>query len=301
MKKAAPIAPGSWKLACRQALQWRLLLLWVAVLLIPTLIFGLSTGFLFSTALDHSVHAARIAASADMAVLGDLANLIRGEKKEAFSLALGVSLLCTIMLSPLLSGMSISAMRAAQPASFGDLMRGACSEYGRMLRLLLLGLVPLGIAAASIHGLVQFSDNHAEKAITWDDTRLLNGACIVLGVLVLALMHAILDSARADFALDASRRSAFKALWRGLKTVARRPLLSLQFYLSITLIALLLALPLIWLRINVPHANVAGFVFGFVLMQALTAVLAWMRNARLFALAAIVRAQHEAMPTWGQK
>jgi hypothetical protein len=291
MKKAAPVAPGSWKLACRQALQWRLLLLWTGLLLIPTLIFGLSTGFLFSTALDHSVHAARIAASADMAVLGELANIIRGEKKETVSLVLALSLLCTIMLSPLLSGISVTAMRAAQAAGFGDLVRGACSEYGRMLRLLLLGLVPLGIAAAAIRGLMKFSSEHAEKAISWDDTRLLSWTCIVLGVLVLALMHAILDSARADFALDTSRRSAFKALWRGLKTVARRPLLSLGFYLSITLIALLLALPLIWLRINVPHASVAGFVFGFLLVQVLTAVLAWMRNARLFALAAIVRAQ----------
>lgn len=294
MKKSNPVAPGAWAQACRQAMQWRLLLLWVLLLLIPTLILALPSWYLIGTALDHSVHAARMAASADMSVLVELLGMLMGPKKEAISLALIFSLLAALGLSPLLSGMGVTALRAPAPPGFKALIQGATAEYGRMLRLLLCALVPLGLGFAGFGGLSKLAADHAEKAIVYADTRPVGYAALALGLLLVALMHAIVDSARADFAIDTRRRSALKAFWRGLKTVCRRPLVTLQFYVSITVIALLLVLPLIWLRINLPHANWLGLVAAWLIMQIVVAVLAWMRNARLFALVAIARAQQPA-------
>lgn len=289
MKQANPVMRGAWKQACRQALQWRLLLLWMILLALPTLILMLPGWFVLGRALDHSVHAARIAASADISVLGDLINLARGEKAQALGLTMIASLLCTLALSPLMSGMAVTALRAPHAPGFGALLRGGAQEYGRMARLLLVGLVPLGLALAAFGGLQTLAMKQADAAILDSDTRLASYGTLALGLLLLALAHAVLDSARADFALDTRRRSAFKALWRGLKSVCRRPLLTLWFYGSISLVAIMLILPLLWLRINVPHASWPGFVFGLLLMQMVIAILAWMRNARLFALAAIVR------------
>ncbi len=289
MKSSNPVLKGAWQQACRQALQWRLLLLWMILLALPTLILVLPGWFVLGPALDHSVHAARIAASADVAVLGDLINLVASGKSQALSLALIFSLLCTLALSPLMSGMAVTALRAPHPPGFGALLRGGGQEYGRMARLLIIGLVPLGLGVAAFGNLQKWAMKRADAAIVYDDTLLSGYGALALGLLLLALTHAILDSARADFALDTRRRSAFKALWRGFKSVWRRPFLTLWFYGSISGVAILLILPLLWLRINVPHSSWPGFVFALLLMQLVIAILAWMRNARLFALAAIVR------------
>ncbi len=285
---------GAWQQACRQALQWRLLLLWTILLALPTLLLIVPSWLVLGRLLDYSVHAARMAASADVALLGDLISLAIGEKAEVMSLTLILSMLVTLLLSPLMSGMAVTALRAARPPGFAALLQGGAQEYGRMGRLLLLGLLLLGAGLAGFAGLQSLAQKQAESAILHSDTLLTGYGSLAAGFLLLALLHAILDSARADFALDTRRRSAFKALWRGLKSVCRRPLLTLWYYGSITLLAMLLILPLLWLRINVPHAAWPGFLFALLLMQVVVAILAWMRNARLFALAAIARSYQPA-------
>ncbi len=282
---------GTWGQACRHALQWRLLLLWSLLLWLPVLVFAVPTWLLLAPSLDYSVHAANIADHFDIAVVGDIGGMLIGPKNEAFSIALLGSLLLTLFLSPLLSGMAVTAWRLPHAASMGDLMRGGVTEYGRMLRVLIWGIVPFGLAGGLGGGAIKLAQDHTDQAILYSDTLLTGRAALGLTLLLLILAHTIVDAARANLALNGSQNSAFKAGWSGLKMLLRRPFQCLAYYLGISLIGLSCAAVLIFLRINIPHVSIFGFCIALLIMQFMVVVLAWMRSARLFALAAIAHSQ----------
>lgn len=66
--------------AARAALQWRLLLLWLACLLLPAVLASLPVWMLLARELDHSVHVAALARSLDMVALTDLATAFERER-----------------------------------------------------------------------------------------------------------------------------------------------------------------------------------------------------------------------------
>ena len=131
-----PVAPGSWVAACRHALQWRLLVLWTVVLLLPTLAFTLPIWMVMHAAFDYSVSADQIAAQFDATAMGDFVMLLQ-QNKISLNLAGIGGLVSTLLFSPFLTGMAITALRAEKRASFQALIVGGVGEYGRMLRLLL--------------------------------------------------------------------------------------------------------------------------------------------------------------------
>ena len=133
--------------------------------------------------------------------------------------------------------------------------------------------------------------NYSEKLILESDADWAFYGWLGLALLLIVLAHASVDAGRAHFALDTRRRSALKAWWCGVKMVFTRPVTTLSYYLGISLLGMALVAGLLWLRINVPHVNIWGFLFALILMQLMMAVVAWMRNARLFALVAVARAQ----------
>ncbi|MGB9107287.1 MAG: hypothetical protein WCC39_01235, partial [Telluria sp.] len=98
--------------AMRAAMQWRLLLWWAVLLLLPTLAASLPVWQMLGANLDHSTHAAELAQRLDMLAIADLMSNAR----ERFLPAIGgggmVALALTLLLSPLLAGMTIYAARA---------------------------------------------------------------------------------------------------------------------------------------------------------------------------------------------
>ena len=289
-KQKKPVAAGSFVLACRHALQWRLLLLWTLFLILPTLIFTAPFWMLMHASFDYSVYADQIAAQFDVTAIGDFMGVLQ-QKGNVLTLAGVGGALCTLLLSPLLTGMAITALRAEKAASFAALIVGGVGEYGRMLRLLLLGLIPLGLAGAAAAGLFKVMHQYSDKLILASEADAAFYLCVAVALLLLAIAHASVDAGRAQFALDTRRRSAWKAWWGGIKMVCTRPLTTLGYYLGISLLGLVLVAGLMWLRINVPHVDMPGFLFALIVMQLMMAVVAWMRNARLFALVAVARAQ----------
>ncbi len=289
-KQKTPVAVGSLVFACRHALQWRLLLLWALFLILPTLIFTLPFWMLMHATFDYSVYADQIAAQFDVTAIGDFMGVLQ-QKGNVLTLAGGGAALCTLLLSPLLTGMAITALRAEKAAGFTALIVGGVGEYGRMLRLLLLGLIPLGLAGAAAAGLFKVMHKYSDKLILESEADAALYVCLAVALLLLAIAHASVDAGRAQFALDTRRRSGWKAWWGGVKMVFTRPLMTMAYYLSISLLGFALVAGLIWLRINVPHVNMVGFLFALLIMQLMMAVVAWMRNARLFALVAVARAQ----------
>ena len=274
--------------ASRAALQWRLLLLWLGLLLIPTVVAIIPLWRTLSASLDQAVHAAALAHKLDLMTLADLiANTERNG--AAISQAAIAGIILTLLLSPLLSGLVVTAARAPAPAGFGPLLTGAFSEYGRMLRMLLWSIVPLGVALAIGAGALKLADKHAAKAILEADADLVRHLALLATGLLFLLACATLDAGRAALAVDRRRTSAVKAWWRGLGMLRRRPLACLAIYLVITLLGLALYALLGVARLNLAAPGPLAIVAGLLATQLAALVLAWMRSARLFALIDVKR------------
>jgi hypothetical protein len=106
-------------------------------------------------------------------------------------------------------------------------------------------------------------------------------------MVLLMLAHITVEAGRAQFALDASRRSAVKAWWRGVKLIKSHPQAAFGNYLVLTLAGLVLMAFVGVIRINVPHAGLFGILLAFVLTQLIVMAAVWMRTSRLLAMVQI--------------
>jgi hypothetical protein len=280
--------------AGRFAMQWRLLLLWLAGLSIPAALTTFPVWRILANSLDHSVNAANLAQRLDINSFVDLQNAVNA---SGLAVVVGgfAGIIVTLLLSPLLSGAVITAAKSSERLSFGQLFGGGLTEYGRMLRLLLWAIVPLGIACGIGAGVMHWADKFAEKAILESNANLAGNAALALFVVLFFVADATLDAGRAQFALSSKRRSAIKAWWRGLKLMCKKPLSSLGLYSVLTVVGLLLAAILGVARINMPQVGAGGFVAALLVTQLMVAATAWMRGARLFALIQLSKANQSAV------
>ena len=275
--------------AGRAAVQWRLLVLWAACLLAPAALMALPLWRVLGVSFDHSVHAASLAQELDLSAIADAMANFNRSGAVAMEFAAAEALGLTLLLSPLLSGMAMSAARAVQPQGFGALIAGGLQEYPRMARMLLLALIPLGVAAAIGRGAMAAASKYGQAAILESDADTARLLAMLVFLLAISLAHATLDAGRAALALDRSRRSAFMAWMDGCRQLLRRPFGTLGVYFAITLAGLAVAAALSVARIHLPSVSAAGFVGAFLLTQLIVAVLAWMRITRLFAMVDLAR------------
>jgi hypothetical protein len=284
-----PSAPRTAFSAARAALQWRLLLWWAILLLLPTFAATLPVWQMLGESLDQSVYAARLAERLDLIAVADLL----GATHEHYASAIGggttVALVLTLLLSPLLSSMSLAAARARDRLGFMALLGSAAQGYGRMLRVLLVAIIPLGIAGALSGAAFHMAGKTAASAILESDALRASHIALAVSAVLMLLAHATIDSARALLGNDRRRRSAFLAWWHACRLLVRRPLAVLGAYLVVTLIGLALAALLALARVHVPALGAGGTLGALVLAQLLVLVLGWMRSARLFALMAVAR------------
>jgi hypothetical protein len=274
--------------AARAAVQWRLLLLWAMVLLIPTAMSALPVFQLLSASFDHSVHAAQLAAGLDLNTISDL---MVANMRAATGIGNGnlLALLFTLLLSPLLAGMTIHAARAPATPRMGALVVGGVQEYGRLLRMLAWAVVPLGIVAGLAGVLMHAASTYGEQTMLESEASHARLAAVIVIALLFAIADASLDAGRAVLASDRRRRSAVKAWWAGFRLLLRRPVALLASYLGITIAGLAIAALLAVARLNVAPLSLVGWIAGFVLVQLAVLTLGWMRSARLFAMLELVR------------
>ena len=272
--------------AAFSALQWRLLLLWLLGLALPTLVATLPVARLLGSLLDNSVHAPEWARQFDINAFGDTMYLL-GKSGPALSAGVTIAIVLAVLLSPLLSGFSLTAARAARSPGFGELVHGGIAEYWRLFRLMLVALIPVGLAVAIGAGAMSFADKHTENAILSSDVDRANHLAMGLMAVLFVVAHATVEAARGQFAADGHLRSAFRAWGRGVMLVLRRPVASLGIYLLLTAAGLGLAYLMgVW-RIGIPRAGTGGYLFALLVTQLIALSLAWMRTARLFAFAEI--------------
>ncbi|MDM5178790.1 hypothetical protein PO883_16435 [Massilia sp. DJPM01] len=274
--------------AARAALQWRLLLLWVLWMLVPTLVMALPAWHLLSASLDYSVHAAALARALDMTALSDLM-AVHARHQVVFTQAGSMALLATLLISPMLSGMVATAARAQQVPGFAALTRGGADYYAPMLRLLAWGALPLGLAFVAGMGAIDAATAYAAKVISADDAALALMLAQALMVLLIGLVTVSLDAGRAFLAYDPRKRSALAAWLSGCMLLVRHPLAALGSYAGISIAGLALAGLLSLARANMAGIDALGFTGALLLTQAAVIAIGWMRSARLFALIDLAR------------
>ena len=275
--------------AARAALQWRLLLWWAVLLLLPTVVAALPVWELLSASLDHSVYAARLAERLDMIAYADILHGARDQYAPALGAGSLVALVLTLLLSPLLAGMALAAARAPAPLGSGALLATGAQAYPRMARMLAWSVVPLGLAGLAGSSAHHLAGQIAETALLETDAERAAHLALLATIVLLVLAHATIDVGRAMLATDRRRTSAIGAWWRGCAELARRPLALLGTYLGITAAGLALAAVLAFARVHVPALGTAGTAGAVVLAQLVVLVIGWMRMARLFALTALLR------------
>ena len=275
--------------AARAALQWRLLLWWAMLLLLPTVVAALPVWELLSASLDHSVYAARLAERLDMIAYADIMHAARDQYAPALGAGSLVALALTLLLSPLLAGMALAAARAPQPLASGALLAAGAQCYPRLARMLAWSIVPLGVAVMVGSSAHHLAGQVAETARLEADAERAAHLATLATVVLLLLAHATIDVGRAMLAADRRRTSAIGAWWRGCGHLARRPLALLGTWLGITAAGLALAAMLAFARVHVPALGTVGTAAAVVLAQLVVLVLGWMRMARLFALVALLR------------
>ncbi|GHC07375.1 hypothetical protein [Thermomonas carbonis] len=275
----------------RGAMQWRLWLLWIGASLGCALIAALPAWNWLAEALNHSSHAKAIANGEAPTLLLDLL-MSRNAPLGVLGESTTIAAILMLLLSPLLAGATIAAIRSRTRPGFGDLLRGAVAEYGPMLRMLVWSVVPLGLALLVMSMILGANESAHADAI--DGSGLASGRKIALlvGAVLFVLAHASLEAGRGWLATDGRLRSAIKAWWRGLKLLCRRPVAVLLAWLVTTVIGLALALLFAWLRQFAGGDSLGGFLLAMLLGCGIAAALAWGRIARLYAMSALAADQH---------
>lgn len=266
-------------------LQWRLMLLWVAITLLPTLVVALPLWRVLDDMTGHSVHAGAWARHFDGLFFADVFATLQRSHWTGSAFAAGAIL--TLVFSPFLTGMVVAGGRAGRALGFGALLQGGAAEYGRMLRLLPLSLIPYGLVVLLSQAATSFTDERVEAALLPSTADLYQDAALALTVLGFVVAQAMVESARAQFIADTALRSSLLAFLRGIAQFARRPFASLSLYLAVTVTGAGAAtLVAAWRG----HAVAVGgqWFVAFLIVQLGVAAIAWMRAARLLALAGLV-------------
>lgn len=281
---------GAFPKALWAALQWRVMLIWIVLLALPTLIVALPVSHALGALLDHSVHATALAQKFHGLLMGDAMFSVIQHNASAIGASQSVALIVTLLLSPFLTGVVVTAVREARHPTLGELMHGGLRQYWRLLRLMLWSLVPYVIAV--VIGMIAYhaADQHADAAILQSVADRGFTVAKVILVVLLVLAHAIMESSRAQLAANDDLKSATRAFGRGIAMLVRRPLATLGLYLGTSIIGYVLAGLVALLRIRTDAAGVGGFIAALVLAQVIVLILAWQRTARIDALARVARA-----------
>lgn len=287
-KSARRVDMGAVFRAWIHALQWRLLLLWLLLLLIPTAVVALPLWGSLSELLDHSVHAQAWAQQFDGLMFSNTVHQIIGHTGGLKAAAIAGTLV-TLLLLPWLNGMIVGAGRSDMASSLGGHLHNGLSMYGKMFRLLLWSILLYAGAAWLVGQVSDVADKHDAKAVLESQADFWRHSALAAMAVVFVLVHAIVDAARGAYIADTSLRSATVALFRGLMQLLRRPFSTLLAYVPISAVGYALIVLLGMLRIQVTASDWIGLLGGLLIVQLITAVTGWTQAARVFALAEVGR------------
>ena len=285
------ITPRLLRRSLSRALQWRLLFLWWASLLVPGALAALPVFQLLRAQLDRSPRARDLVAFLDGPTLLDLLRQL-GENGAGDGVLAGLAgaALTLFLTAPFVSGALVTAARSDEPLRFPRLLAGGGELYGRMLRTTLCGLLPLAAGAGLAAGALKLAARLVERDLTETAADLHLRAGVLLAGAAFLLFQLVVDAARALFAAEPSRRSAALAVWGALLLLVRRPLRALGIGAAASCAGLSAAALLMALRLRLEQGTASRIALAWGLAQAASVAVGWGHTARLFGLAELARA-----------
>jgi hypothetical protein len=279
----------------RRATRWRLLLLCAVFTAIPAALATIPIWRLLAGLLSHAPRAELLASGLEGTWLPDLARAMadspQGHATPAWLLS---ALVVALLLAPALAGAMLAEAGSIHRLPFRPLLTGAGRYYARMVRMAVVGAIPLGLAGI---GTALFSKSTA-KAV---GRMVTEGAAVsrtrwsflAIGV-IFFLAHLTLDAGRARLAARPDRRSALVAWLSGTWLVLRHPVASLAVGLAGALAGPVLGLLVMAFRERLPSGPRWAVVAGVLLAQVAAMAVGYGRAVRLAGLTRIARIDQEA-------
>ncbi len=289
-------SPGLLRAAFARALQPHLLLLGIAAAALPSALAVLPLWRFIAARLDHALGARELARGLDSAALVDLARAL-GDGPHALTVPGGLlaAALVGLLVGPVPAGAALAASRSRQPLPFRALLAGSGEHYGRLLRTLLVALVPLGVAALGASLAAKLAGGAAARAVTEAAARRAGLVAAGVTAALLFLAQLTLDAGRAHFAVQPQRRSALLAWAAGARLLVRRPLRALALGLLSVAVAAGGGLLAMAVRQGLDRrASGPYMIRAFVLSQLAVAFVVWGRSARLIGLAELAERDQAA-------
>ncbi len=287
----------------RRATRWRLLLLCVLLTAIPAALATLPVWGFLSGLLDHAPRAGLLARGLEGSWLPDLARAL-GESPPGQAIPgwMLSSLVVALFFAPALTGAMLAEAGSEHPLRFRPLLTGAGRFYGRMVRMVLVGAVPLGLAGLGATLIAKGTDRAVEKMVTEAAAASRHRwALLAMGALVFVAQLTV-DAGRARLAARPDRRSALVAWLSGAWLVVRHPVHVLAVGLAGTAAGPVLGLAIMAVRERLPAGPRWAVVAGVLLAQGAAAAVGWGRAVRLAGLARLSRADQEArLATGGRR
>ncbi len=284
------ITPGLLRRSLVRAAQWRLLALqlillalsgWVAVQ--PWADF-LERQLAFLPDVRELTN--RLSAPVALDLIAQLGGPESGHPEQSILMAAVLALL----FGALFAGATLAEATSEEPLSSRELFAGGATFFGRMFRTLFAALIPVGLSGALVASVVKWSESVRETAVTESAASGNARLSAIIAGLVVVLVILWLDAARAQFAAQPVRRSAFFAVFAGGLLLLRRPLRSVWIGLGTLSISLVVASLFLLLRHHLEQASAGKILLALLLSQLALASLAWGRAARLIAFCELARA-----------
>jgi hypothetical protein len=271
--------------AMREASNARLLTLWVLAAALPTLLVAWPLAALFGDALNYSAHAAELAQRLNLAAIFELYARY-DSSKGAVQANVAMSWLVSLALSPWLLAMAAAVFDNNASSSFSALMNAGLRDYWRSLWLHLAAFVMLVLSvlvAAAIFGALA----NAEQYIDAQQLQTRQYQAAAIAGLIFAAAYFVMEAARAQYLVDASLVLPPIAFARALRMKALGQRFAAYLLLWIVAGAGVFLLQLMRLRFFA-GADVLSLLAIWLTTLASSAILAWARLARLFAMARLL-------------
>lgn len=284
------ITPRLWRRSLRAGGQFRLLALWWASLLLPTLLAALPVLGFLGPLLDHSTRAKQAVAWLDGATLIDLAKQSGEPQGAALPAGHLAALLVLLAIAPAMAAAMVAAAGSDEPLRARELLGGAGRLFGRMGRMALVSACVLGAAVLLAAGAFKLAANAGDRAVWATQAGRQFAGATAASAIALWLAQLTLDAGRAVFAAQPSRRSAFLAWWAGVRLILRLPLRTIPVGLLGTVAGAGLAGAIMLARLRFEQRSAVRVAIAWALAQAAVVAVGWGKATRIAGLAELVRA-----------
>jgi hypothetical protein len=252
---------------------------------------AIGAGTVVSSKFGRSLEATAFAARLDASLLAEFVRS-QGDALLSYAPMLAGAMIFWGALTAFFSGAVIMAVSAEEAPLTGAFFSGGGRVFGRLLRLVLLGLgftvVTVGAVGAGIWFLAEWA---IEDWISEKSVMAVRVGCVLLTALALAWVNGAYDLMKVEAVAKGEHRARW-AFWRGLRRAARHPLELLRVYLPFVGAGLVLTVLSSLLDVQIARSSWLWVIVGIVLQQATAfaramlrvglaaAEVAWVRGAR---------------------